>query len=304
MVSKNSSAQAWPELPFEAFRPTAYLLHRAAQMMGKFKLTTPFQPHWDNVPLWVTSRGLTTGLIPYQERAFSIDLDLIKHRLSCTATNDQSAGFEITAMPVADFAQNLLSCLKQIGVDIRINLKPQEVPDPIPFDQDTQSRPYNAALANAWWRILVSTQAVMMRYHAQFLGRTPPIGLMWGTFDLRDVRYSGKPVPTEGKNLDYITRKAMDAEMIEMGWWSGDQRYPQPAYFSFIFPPPAGIDQAKIEPKAAHWDPKLSEFILNYDDVRQSKNPAQTLLDFMLSCYRASTSLANWNPALTIFQRG
>ena len=53
--------QPWPELPYEEFAPTAYLMHMITQVVGKLKLATPFEPQWANVPLWVTSRGLTPG---------------------------------------------------------------------------------------------------------------------------------------------------------------------------------------------------------------------------------------------------
>ena len=60
----SATYQPWPELPYEEFAPTAYLMHMITQVVGKLKLATPFEPQWANVPLWVTSRGLTTGPIP------------------------------------------------------------------------------------------------------------------------------------------------------------------------------------------------------------------------------------------------
>ena len=78
--------QLWPELPYEEFAPTAYLMHMITQIVGKLKLATPFEPQWANVPLWVTSRGLTTGPIPNGAGTFTVDIDLIGHVLTMTTS--------------------------------------------------------------------------------------------------------------------------------------------------------------------------------------------------------------------------
>ena len=97
-------------------------------------------------------------------------------------------------MPVCSLISRLLGMLRDGGVEVSINMKPQEVANTIPFDQDTAPRAYDPALVNAWWRILLSTHRVMQIFHGRFNGKTQPIGLMWGTLDIRDVRYNGKPV--------------------------------------------------------------------------------------------------------------
>ncbi len=290
--------EPWPALTYQEFAPTAYLLHMSVQAIGKLKLRAPFQPHWDHVPLLVTASGLTSGPIPYNEGEFTIDLDFINHHLLCKTSWGQEHGFALAARSVAAFTSLLFTTLKSVGIEIIINTKPQEVANPIPFEQDTQPRPYDAVLVNAWWRILLSSRQVMERYHARFLGRTPEIGLMWGTFDLRDVRYNGHPIRVDPKAMDYIGRNAMDAQMVEVGWWPGDESYPQAAYFSFTYPQPQGIEQAKIQPKSAGWNPEKKEFILNYADVRNSQNPESDLLAFFESSFQAGAERSKWDPQL------
>ncbi len=57
-------------------------------MIGKIRLAqAPLINHWWQVPLYVTSRGLTTSPIPYGARIFQIDFDFIDHRLTI-ATSD------------------------------------------------------------------------------------------------------------------------------------------------------------------------------------------------------------------------
>lgn len=285
----------WPELEYTQFKSTGYLLHRIVQIIGKLKLNTPFEPHWSNVPLWLTARGLTSGLIPYQSGLFCIDLDMLDHKIILTTSWGKKQDFAIHTMSVAEFTHHFFSILEQLHINLKINLIPQEVPNPIPFNQDTTERQYDKTLANAWWQILLNTYCVLQKYHSHFSGKNPPIGLMWGTFDLRDARYNGKRVPTTGDNAAYIRRNAMDEAQVEAGFWPGNEMYEKPAFFSFVYPQPDRIERGQIKPAKARWDAKLLEFILDYDDVRQSPHLEKDLLEFFESSYKVESELAGWN---------
>jgi hypothetical protein len=59
----------WPSLPIAEWQDTRDTLILWTQVVGKIRLAnTPLINHWWNVPLYVTSRGLTTLLIPYGPR--------------------------------------------------------------------------------------------------------------------------------------------------------------------------------------------------------------------------------------------
>jgi hypothetical protein len=292
------SYEPWPELSYPDFAPTQHLLHMALQAVGKLKLKEAFEPQWAEVPLWLSSQGLTTGPIPYSGGAYEVAIDLIAHKVECATSWGTSHRCDLASMSVAQFVEQLFDLLSKAGINASINLKPQEVPNPIPFDQDTQVRPYDPALVNAWWRILLSTQRVMQVFRGRFQGKTQPIGLMWGTLDIRDVRYNGKPA-APGKKADYIRRNAMNEELIEVGWWSGSAAYPKPAFYSFTYPQPKGIERAGIRPARARWEPAMGEFLLDYDDLRQSKDPDGDLLSFFESTYNAGAESAGWDPHLS-----
>jgi hypothetical protein len=49
--------------------------------------------------------------------------------------------------------------------------------------------------------------------------------------------------------------------------------------------------------KEAHWDDKLKEFILPYEDVRTAASPEQAILEFCQSTYEAGARLAGWDRA-------
>lgn len=295
--STATSSEPWPALSYPEFAATQHLLHMGLQAVGKLKLQEPFEAQWAEVPLWLSSQGLTTGPIPYSGGAYEVTIDLIAHHVKCATSWGTSASCDLAPMSVAKFVEQLFDLLSKAGINASINLKPQEVANPIPFDRDTQIRPYDPALVNAWWRILLSTQRVMQIFRARFKGKTQPIGLMWGTLDIRDVRYNGKPA-APGDKADYIRRNAMNEELIEMGWWSGSAAYPKPAFYSFTYPQPREIEHGKIKPASARWEPSMGEFLLDYDDLRKSKDPDGDLLSFFESTYTAGAERAGWDPRL------
>lgn len=293
-----SQQKYWPALPYEDFQETGYFLHRCVQIIGKLKLHMPFEPQWSNIALWLTSRGLTTGPIPYQGETFTIDMDFFDHQILFSTSSGATENLKLGPMSVSDFTNQFFAVMRKLNIALTINFMPQEILDCIAFDQDTSLRAYNPTLAHTWWRILLSSYIVMQQYHSNFNGKTPPIGLMWGTFDLRDARYNGVAVAPTGINAEYIRRNAMDEAQIEIGWWSGNLQYPRAAYYSFTYPQPDKIEQAKIEPAQARWEKTLGEFILDYDDLRLTKNPAKELLAFFQSTYQVGSTLAGWNPKL------
>src|SRR5207248_9982091 len=57
----------WPALPLDEWLPTYATLHRWTQIVGKTRLAlAPFENHWWNCTLYVTTRGLTTSPMPYR----------------------------------------------------------------------------------------------------------------------------------------------------------------------------------------------------------------------------------------------
>src|SRR5688500_6104189 len=64
---------AWPRLSFKAWEETGRTLHLWTQVVGKVRLAlTPWLNHSWQSPLYVSPRGLTTGLVFHGTRAFEI----------------------------------------------------------------------------------------------------------------------------------------------------------------------------------------------------------------------------------------
>ena len=292
-----SPSDLWPALSYSAYEPTRYLLHMVLQAVGKLKLAEPFQAQWAEVPLWLSARGLTAGPIPYADGVYEVRTDFISHQVQWLTSSGTSGQLSLGPTSVAALVDTLLEQLRHAGINVSINLKPQEVPNPIPFNEDREQRPYDRDLVNTWWRILLSAQRVLQVFQGRFTGKTQPIGLMWGTMDIRAAFYNGKPA-SPGANTDYIRRNAMNAELIEMGWWSGNSSYSKPAFYSFAYPQPQGIENAKVRPNTARWDASMGEFLLDYDDLHRSSNPDRDLLTFFESTYNAGAIAAGWDSGL------
>ena len=297
MTTGKSPLDLWPALSYSAFEPTRYLLHMALQAIGKLKLAEPFQAQWAEVPLWLSARGLTTGPIPHAGGVYEVRTDFVSHEMQWLTSSGASGQLPLGPTSVAAFVDTFLDRLRHAGIDASITLMPQEVPNPIPFNDDKELRPYDRDMVDAWWRILLSAQRVLQVFQGRFTGKAQPIGLMWGTLDIRAALYNGKPA-SPGENTDFIRRNAMNAELIEMGWWSGSASYAKPAFYSFTYPQPQGIENAKVGPNAARWDAGMGEFLLDYDDVRQSSNPDGDLLTFFESTYNAGATAAGWDAGL------
>ncbi|MDX6561231.1 MAG: hypothetical protein QOD65_1045 [Gaiellales bacterium] len=265
----------WPPLPYEEWKDTRDTLHMQLQVIGKVRLAlSPFEPQWANVPLYLTGRGLTTSTIPHPSgEEFDIDVDLVDHRVAVRTGSGRVERVALQA-PVAKFYTETMTALERAGVPVEISTLPSEVPDPIPFPEDTVHTSYDRAAVTRFWRALLGVESVLREYRAHFRGKSPPVQLWWGTLDLAMSLFSGRPVAT-APDADVITRLGGDEEFFCGGFWPGDERTPWPAFFAYMYPKPDGVERARW------WNEQLGEFVLPYDDVRESSDPRRALLEFL-----------------------
>ena len=95
-----------------------------------------------------------------------------------------------------------------------------------------------------------------------------------------------------------MTQEAYSHEVSSAGFWAGGGPIDEAAFYSYAYPAPDGFADADVRPEAAYFDKDFGEFILPYAAVRESANPAATLLDFLESTYRAAAALGNWDTDL------
>ncbi|HEV2378330.1 MAG TPA: DUF5996 family protein [Terriglobia bacterium] len=285
----------WPPLAFPEWESTCDTLHLWTQIVGKTRLTlTPIENHWWNVTLYVTPRGLTTRAIPFGRVTFEVQFDLLAHRLILQTSEGIEYQMPLYPRSVADFYREYMAGLRALGIDVQIHATPDEFDDKTPFSQDEHHAAYDRAHVESFRRILINCDRALKEFRSRFIGKCSPVHFFWGSFDLAVTRFSGRRASLP-PDADLLTREGYSHECVSCGFWPGDRRYPQAAFYSYTAPMPAGLDAQPVHPAAAHWNPKLGEFILNYDDVRAAASPAQAILDFCQSTYEAGAKLAGWD---------
>jgi hypothetical protein len=301
-ISNKQRNEFWPPLPFAEWKETAATLHMWTQIIGKIRLTqTPWINHSWHVTLYVTSRGLTTSPIPHGLHTFEIRFDLIDHELRILKSDGATRTLKLQAQSVAKFYDAVMKALGDLELPVKINVMPNEVPNPIPFDRDQEHSTYDAEYANRFWRILVQSARVFQQFRSRFCGKCSPVHFFWGSFDLAVTRFSGRPAPPHPGGVphlpDEITREAYSQEVSSLGFWPGNDAAPLPIFYSYAYPEPPGFADAKIQPAPVSYQPKLREFILPYDIVRSAESPDERLLEFAQSAYDAASTLAGWDRA-------
>jgi hypothetical protein len=289
---------AWPPLPLADWIDTRNTLHRWTQIVGKIRLAlTPLVNHWWNVPLYVTARGLTTSKIPYGDRWLDMELDFISHVLRVRTNDGAEHDVPLGPRSVADLYKEIFSVLSSLHVDCRIWPIPVEIIDnPIPLDRDEHHRAYDREAVERFWRILALTDAAFTKFRARFIGKCSPVHFFWGSFDLAVTRFSGRAAPSR-PDADTITREAYSHEVSSVGFWPGDSRLEQPAFYSYAAPEPEGFRESAVTPAAAYYNASLAGFYLHYDDIRSTPDPEETLLEFCESTYEAAATLGKWDRA-------
>jgi hypothetical protein len=285
----------WPELKLSAWRDTYATIQLYAQIVGKIRLAlTPKSNQWWNVPLYLTTRGLTTSPMPYGDRTLSIDFDFIEHRLVIADSDAHVRTLALTPRTVCDFYQALFAELAALDVRIRIGTAPQECPVKTHFPDDMDHGSYDPAAAHQVWQVFRRVEPVFQTFRSRFRGKCSPVHLFWGSFDLAVTRFNGRRAPVRASLID---RDAYDEEVISLGFWPGDAwtGKMEAAFYSYTAPDPPGLSGEAVRLAPAFYSSDMKEFLLPYDEVRRSPDPAAAILDFAQSAYDAGAALAGWD---------
>jgi hypothetical protein len=296
------TTELWPALPLEDWKDTYATLHMWTQIVGKIRLAqTPWVNHSWHVTLYVTSRGMTTSPIPYGTRTFQIDFDFIDHRLVMETSDGAVRMIALRPTSVAHFYGEVMTALRELDLKVSIHTKPNEVVEPIPFEQDHTHASYDATYANRFWRVLVQSDRVLKEFRSRFIGKCSPVHFFWGSFDLAVTRFSGRPAPEHPGGVpnlpDFVTREAYSHEVSSCGFWPGGGAITEPVFYAYAYPEPQGFKEYPVRPKDGFYNSDMGEFILPYNAVRRADNPDEALLEFLQNTYEAAANRGNWDRA-------
>lgn len=275
-----------PALPYADWVDTKDTLHLFLQIIGKIRMKAhPKLNHWWHVTLYPHVRGLTTGRIPYEGSGFEIFYDMLDHKVTISRNDGRQTDFSVPGLTVSQFHDALFARLEELGIAVKIVGVPYDNKSKVPFAQDTAPRVYDAAAVSDFWRALCSIASVFETYRSGFVGKQTPVQLYWHSFDLVVTRFSGRAHPLEGGRQS--DREAYSHEVISIGFWPGDDTFPEAAFYGYAYPEPEGLNQVPLRPDAAFWAEKNGGAlaILKYEDARNAPNPSEAILDFLTSLY-------------------
>ena len=92
-----------------------------------------------------------------------------------------------------------------------------------------------------------------------------------------------------------MMQEAYSHEVTSCGFWPGDRRFKNAAFYAYTAPTPGGLANEPVRPQNAYWETQLGEFILKYEDVRTDQSPGAAILDFCQSTYEVGAKLAKWD---------
>jgi hypothetical protein len=301
--------EAWPDLPYSAWKETSATLHLWTQIVGKVRLAlTPWLNHSWHVPLYVTARGLTTSPIPTQDRSFEIAFDFNAGVLDITASDGAEMQVALAPRTVADFYAAVMSALAELRIPVRIDEFPSEIAGAVPFSRDRLHGTYDAEYARRFWRVLLQVDRVLKQFRTGFIGKSSPVHFFWGSFDIAVTRFSGRrapPHPGGAPGLaDAVMREAYSHEVSSAGFWPGGGGIDYAAFYSYAYPEPDGFRSSAVAPPGASFNAAVGEFLLPYDIVRAASDPDAAVLAFLQGTYEAAANAGKWDRAALECQTG
>jgi Family of unknown function (DUF5996) len=281
----------WPSLRVDDWTATRETLHMWTQIVGKIRMAkAPMVNHWWQVTLYVTPRGLTTSAVPDGLRNFEILFDFCDHQLVIAVEGGEQRSVALEPKTVKQFHAEVMAALDELGIEAEIWPQPVEVEEAIPFTEDETHHSYDPDAAQRFWRQLVQVERVLSRFRSRFTGKVSPVHFWWGGMDMSVTRFSGRPAPRHPGGApncgDWVMVEGYSHELSSAGFWPGGGG--EGHFYAYAYPEPDGFRTHPVLPGAAFYNEDAGQYLLGYQEVRESADPDATLLDFLQSTYEAA----------------
>jgi hypothetical protein len=294
---RGARTSSWPPLPYELWHATRDTVHAHTQVLGKLASSlAPPEPQLQHAALRLTARGWETAPLPAPDGSGTIGITLDLHTHDVLGEHSDGRQFRTPLTPdrpVGQVTREILAGVRDLVGAVPFDPRPQEVPWSVPLDEDDEHATYNVEQVGAYFAAATQAAVVLAAVRAPYRGRSTNVNAWWGSFDLAVSLFSGHPA--EPPSADFITRNAMDAQEVAIGWWPGDERHPSAAFYSYAHPSPCGYPGATLAPRAAYWAADLGEYLLEWDDVRRAQNPSGAALEFARSAVRHACTVCGWD---------
>jgi hypothetical protein len=297
----------WPVLPpYEAWSETCDTLHAHTQVLGKLAVAlAPPEPQLQHAALRLTARGWETRPLPAPAGAgaFVAALDLHSHETVAEHSDGRTRRIPLTPdRPVGEVTRELLTAVRELAGPVEINSTPQEVHWTVPLDQDDEHSHYDVDQVASYFDAATRAALVLAEFRAPYRGRSTPVNAWWGSFDLAVNLFTG--APADPPSDDFIMRNSMDSQEVAVGWWAGDPRFGNAAFYAYAHPAPETFASGTLSTQAARWNADLGLFVLDWDDVRSASDPHAYALEFARSAFQHACLVCGWDPVLSASAEG
>jgi uncharacterized protein DUF5996 len=299
-------SKQWQPLPYEAWSATCDTLHAHTQVLGKLaaKMAPP-EPQLQHAALRLSGRGWETLPLPAPNGsgAVVVALDLHRHDAVVEHSNGRTHRIPLAPnRPVGAVAREVLAVVRDLVGYVPFDPRPQETRWTTRLLDDDEHTTYDTSRVSEYFTAATQAARVLGALRAPYGGRSTPVNAWWGSFDLAVGLFSGKPA--DPPKTDFISRNSANAQQIEIGWWPGDARYPNAAFFAFAFPVPDGLEKAELSQPNAHWEKDLGEYVFNWVDVCVAPDPFRAALDFGVAAIRHACKVCGWDRGLAASAEG
>jgi hypothetical protein len=293
-------------LSYPQWQPTCDTLHAHTQVLGKLAAgLAPPEPQLQHAALRLTARGWETAPLPAPDGSGSlvVTLDLHRHEAVVEHSGGQATRVPLTPdRAVGAVTRDVLAAVRRLGGPVQIDPTPQEVPWTVPLDEDDEHARYDTGQVARYFATATEAALVLAAFRAPYRGRSTPVHAWWGSFDLAVSLFSGRPA--EPPSDDFIMRNAMDSQEVAIGWWPGDARHENAAFYGYAHPAPEGFADTVLSPEGARWEPALGEYILDWNDIASAPDSRASALEFARSVFRHACLVCDWDTMLAASAEG
>ena len=265
----------WPSLSYEGWSATCDTLHAHTQVLGKLAVElAPPEPQLQHAALRLSARGWETLALPAPDGSGAIvaALDLRTHEAVVEHSGGRETRIPLTPnRPVAEVTREVLEAVGRLGGAVEINPTPQEVPWEVPLDEDHEHASYDADQVATYFVAATAAAQVLAAFRAPFgdARHRSTRGGVRSTSRYTSTRVC-RPIPRP------TTSSCATLEMRSRSRSAGGRGIRSTAgrpSSPFAYPTPDGFAGADLSPAAARWDAELGEYVLDWDDVRESPDP-------------------------------
>ncbi len=282
---------------YEKYQDEIKTLHLLSQIVGKIKLEYATQePQWAHIILDLSPRGFSTGLLEKDGLYFEIEVNLVDSIINIETKEDSREIKLEDGKSISDYYKAIMKNTSELGLELSINTKPQEMEWKLAFEKDETHHHYSQEAGEEilkWFQLAWNVEQIFIGPIRQ---RKVYPGLFWGTFDVSCIVLYNKyeAFPDDSK---VIERAAFDEHMIEFGFWLGDENFKYPTFFILPYPFVEGIDLEVDDsfPKGSYFSPEMAEYLYEVkEDISQAENEKDKLISFMEASFEKSMDYLKW----------